>query len=143
MEIRTAIDADIDEVVDLWERHGGPTSLPGGAGEASALLRRDPDALVIARIDGALAGSIIAGWDGWRCHLYRLVVDPRWRRRGVATQLVATAAKRARDVGARKIDATVNFENGAAISFWERQQFERDPRDGRWSLRLGPYPDRV
>ena len=136
MEIRNAIDADLEEVVDLWQREGGPTSLPSGVAEASALLRRDPDALVIARIDGVLAGSIIVGWDGWRCHLYRLVVDPRWRRMGVGTQLVADAKAKAGVFGARKIDATVNFDNGPAINFWERQQFEEDPRDGRWSLRL-------
>ena len=136
MEIRSAIDADLEEVVDLWQREGGPTSLPGGVTEATALLRYDPDALVIARIDGVLAGSIIVGWDGWRCHLYRLVVDPPWRRSGVATQLVVEAMARARAIGARKIDATVSLDNRSAIRFWECQQFEQDPRDGRWSLRL-------
>jgi ribosomal protein S18 acetylase RimI-like enzyme len=136
MEIRSGNPEDLDEVADLWHREGGPTSLPGGVSEARALLRRDPDALLIARVDKALVGSVIVGWDGWRCHLYRLVVEPRWRRSGVATGLVAEARARAQTQGAHKIDATVNFDNGPAIAFWEGQQFEQDPRDGRWSLRL-------
>jgi ribosomal protein S18 acetylase RimI-like enzyme len=136
MKIRSANLDDVDEVDDLWYREGGPTSLPGGAPEAKALLRRDPDALVIARVDDVLVGCVIVGWDGWRCHLYRLVVEPVWRRTGVATSLVAEAMTRAHAFGARKIDATVNFDNGPAVAFWERQEFEQDPRDGRWSLRL-------
>ena len=136
MEIRSANADELDEVVDLWFREGGPTSLPGGVSEATTLLRRDPDALVIARVDDAIVGSVIVGWDGWRCHLYRLVVEPEWRRTGVAARLVAEATAHAMALGARKIDATVNFDNSAAIAFWERQDFEQDSRDGRWSLRL-------
>jgi len=136
MEIRTANPEDLDDVVDFWAREGGPTSLPGGVAEARALVRRDPEALLIARVDEALIGTVIVGWDGWRCHLYRLVVAPGWRRSGVATGLVAEARARALAAGARKIDATVNLGNGPAIAFWEGQQFEQDPRDGRWSFRF-------
>jgi ribosomal protein S18 acetylase RimI-like enzyme len=136
MEIRSATVDDVAEVVDLWSRAGGPTSIPGGVAEATALLRRDRDALVIARVSDVLVGCVIVGWDGWRCHLYRLVVEPDARRRGAATRLVAEAAARARALGARKIDATVSLTNESAIAFWERQEFEHDPRDGLWSRRL-------
>ena len=135
MEIVAANPEDLDQVVDLWHREGGPTSLPGGVPEASALLRRDPGALLIAHVDERVVGSVIVGWDGWRCHLYHLVVEPGWRRSGVAASLVTEAKSRAQALGARKIDASVNFDNGAAIAFWEGRQFDRDPRDGRWSFR--------
>ena len=136
MEIRSGTLPDLDEVVDLWSHEGGPTSLPGGLDEARALLDHDPDALVVARVDDVLAGCLIVGWDGWRCHVYRLVVAPASRRNGVATRLVAEAITRARALGSRKIDATVAFANDSAIVFWEGQDFLQDPRDGRWSLRL-------
>lgn len=136
MDIQCARVSDLDEVVDLWAREGGPTSLPGGLDEARALLEHDRESLLIARVDGALVGSLIVGWDGWRCHLYRLVVEPAWRRSGIAGALVASAKVRARALGVRKIDATVAFENDTAIAFWEHEHFVRDPRDGRWSLRL-------
>jgi ribosomal protein S18 acetylase RimI-like enzyme len=136
VEIRSARAEDLDDVVSLWRREGGPTSLPGGRAEAEALVRRDPDALLVARDGPALVGTLIVGWDGWRCHLYRMVVEPRCRRQGVAASLVADAKRRARALGARKIDATVAFDNPSAIAFWERQAFEQDPRDGRWTNRL-------
>lgn len=136
MEIRSATTADLEDVVSLWDREGGPTSSPGGMPEATALLHRDADALVIARADGLLVGCLIIGWDGWRCHLYRLVVEPSRRRAGVATKLVAAARTRAQRLGAKKIDALVDVDNDPAIGFWENLAFVRDLRDGRWSLRI-------
>jgi hypothetical protein len=66
VEIRTAQDGDLEAVVDQWARAGGPTSLPGGLPEAQALVQQDARALVIARVDARLAGTVIIGWDGWR-----------------------------------------------------------------------------
>ena len=136
MEIRPAQPADLDAVVDLWSREGGPTSMPCGIAEADALLRRDPDALLVAVADGTMVGTLIVGWDGWRCHLYRLVVEPAWRRRGVASRLVAEATRRARALGAKKIEALIALANPPAIEFWEAQGLELDRRDGRWMMPL-------
>jgi ribosomal protein S18 acetylase RimI-like enzyme len=90
--------------------------------------------LEIARRDGRVVGTLIAGWDGWRCHVYRLVVEPSARRLGVARALVAEAQLRAAARGARRIDAMVDIGNAPAISFWKSVGFELDTRDGRWSL---------
>ena len=35
-----------------------------------------------------VVGTVIAGWDGWRAHLYRLAVAPDLRGRGIARQLL-------------------------------------------------------
>jgi ribosomal protein S18 acetylase RimI-like enzyme len=127
---------DVDAVVDLWTREGGPTSHPGRRGAALALLRWNPDSLLVARRDGVVVGTLIVGWDGWRCHLYRLVVEPHARRGGVARALVVAAQRRAAAWGAAKIDATVDTQNGTAIAFWEAEGFELDRSSGRWSLFL-------
>jgi ribosomal protein S18 acetylase RimI-like enzyme len=136
VEIRTARDDDLDAVVDLWCREGGPTTMPCGSTEAITLLRRDPDALLIAHDDVGLAGTLIVGWDGWRCHLYRLVVEPRCRRQGIASRLVDEAKRRARALGAGKIEALVALDNAPAVEFWEAQDLELDRRDGRWMIAL-------
>jgi ribosomal protein S18 acetylase RimI-like enzyme len=136
MEIRTAREDDVDAVVDLWRREGGPTSMPCGPTEAITLFRRDPDAILIAHDDVGLVGTLIVGWDGWRCHLYRLVVEPRCRRHGIASRLVDEAKRRARALGAGKIEALVALDNEPAVEFWEAQDLELDRRDGRWMIAL-------
>lgn len=135
--IRSATERDVETVVDLWRTHGGPTRSSGQEREARALLTRDPDALIVA-VDGEerVVASLIVGWDGWRCHLYRLVVEPRNRREGVATALLAEARERARGLGCTRLDAMVHRENRDAVAFWESCGFEMQDDDGRWSVVL-------
>jgi ribosomal protein S18 acetylase RimI-like enzyme len=132
--IRPATAEDIDAVVDLWNRAAGPTRHAGQAAEAHQLLQRDPGALLVADDAGTVVGTLIVGWDGWRCHMYRLAVDPLARRHGVASALIA----RARDVavahGAPQLDAMVNTDNAGAVALWESAGFELDQNDRRWSL---------
>ena len=115
---------------------GGPTRHPGGLEAATALVQRDPEALIIAEHDGVLVGTIVAGWDGWRFHIYRLAVAAAHRRQGVATALLSSAVARARVLGAVRVDAMVNTENVEAERFWQHAGFESAATDRRWSLLL-------
>jgi ribosomal protein S18 acetylase RimI-like enzyme len=134
-DIRVAEPGDIDDVVDLWSREGGPSRRPGGRAEAAGLQARDPEALLVALIDGKVVGAVIAGWDGWRFHIYRLAVDRSARRQGIAQRLMSVAHQRADAIGAARVDAMVDPDNAAAIAFWQSIGYELD-RDARWS-RLG------
>ena len=133
MEIRRAEAADAGTIVGLWDRFGGPTRTPGGSVELARLLQRDPDSLLVAVIDDRIVGTLIVGWDGWRCHLYRLAVEPDFRRRGVARELAAAALERARQLGAARLDASVDPSNESAVHFWESVGYSID-HDRRWSI---------
>jgi ribosomal protein S18 acetylase RimI-like enzyme len=134
--LRNATGDDLPAVVELWRREAGPTRHAGKLEEARALVQRDPEALVIAEHDGVLVGTIVAGWDGWRFHIYRLAVASAHRRQGVATALLSSAIERARALGAVRVDAMVNAENVEAERFWQHAGFDRDVADRRWSLPL-------
>ncbi|MGH9080869.1 MAG: GNAT family N-acetyltransferase [Acidimicrobiales bacterium] len=134
--IRFAALEDIPDVVALWSRAAGPTRHAGGLTEVRQLLRHDPESLLVAEEEDRIVGTVIAGWDGWRLHLYRLAVAPAARRSGVATALVAGARKRASSLGAVRLDAMVDVENAGAAAFWEDAGFELDARERRWSLRV-------
>lgn len=136
MQIRQARLDDLARVVDLWSREGGPTSVASGLEDVRQLLTHDAEALLLAFVDDSLMGSLIVGWDGWRCHVYRLVVEPKARRAGIASALLAEARARAVRLGAPKIDATVAINNESAIAFWKSHGFARDPHDGHWSVRI-------
>jgi len=82
LELRTGTMADVDGLLELWrEAAENNGRSPDTRQAVTALLGRDPAAVIMAEQDGELVGSVIAGWDGWRCHLYRLAVRPAWRRR--------------------------------------------------------------
>jgi ribosomal protein S18 acetylase RimI-like enzyme len=134
LAIRSAAADEVPQIVNLWEREGGPTRHAGRQREAARLLQRDPGALLVADNDGAIVGSLIVGWDGWRCHMYRLVVEPGLRRRGVGRALVEEAQRRAKKHGAVRMDAMIDADNVEAISFWESLGFELDFHSRRWSL---------
>ena len=132
--LRSATIDDLSAVVDLWNRAAGPTRHAGQLTDAKRLLERDPDALLVAEDDGRIVGTLIFGWDGWRCHLYRLAVAPEARRSGIARALLTRARHRAEEHGSVRLDAMVNAENAGAVAFWESCGFELDTEDRRWSL---------
>jgi ribosomal protein S18 acetylase RimI-like enzyme len=103
-----------------------------------ALVERDPDAVIIASHGGELIGSVIAGWDGWRYHLYRLAVRPDWRRRGVATALLDAAQARFEALGATRVDAMVLARNDLGHRLWRAAGFREQEDWRRWVKEVSP-----
>lgn len=134
--IRSAGLDDVEQVASLWSTSAGPTALPGGRTEATRLLARDSESLLVAEAHLKIVGALIVGWDGWRCHLYRMAVEESSRRQGVASALFDEAIRRAKRQGATRVDAMVDQSNGAAIEFWQSVDFQLDTKDRRWSLLL-------
>ncbi|WP_233508105.1 GNAT family N-acetyltransferase [Spongiactinospora gelatinilytica] len=91
VEVRFGTLADITPVLDFWREAAEDTDRHDSADQVTALIRHDPEALLLAELDGELVGTLIAGWDGWRAHFYRLAVHPDHRRKRIATTLPAAA----------------------------------------------------
>jgi ribosomal protein S18 acetylase RimI-like enzyme len=124
-EIRSATHADVDGLLDLWKRagsHPSPTDTP-----TSVLRVIDvPHAEVIVAVGAneLLVGSIIATFDGWRGNVYRMAVDPTYRRRGLARRLAGEAEDWLRAAGAVRLSALVEGNSEVAQAFWESVGFE-------------------
>jgi ribosomal protein S18 acetylase RimI-like enzyme len=118
IEIRAADASDIDAVLELWEQSGTHPTITDDAAGLARLLADAPGSLLIAVTGDAVIGSVIAGWNGWRGSIYRIVVAPAQRRTGLARTLIATAVERLCGLGARRIDAFVIRDDALARSFW-------------------------
>jgi ribosomal protein S18 acetylase RimI-like enzyme len=134
LSLRVAFEEDVAAVLDLWDVAGENASRPADdAGAVLALMTRDREALILADRDGVLVGSVIAGWDGWRYHLYRLAVHPDHRRQGVATALLDRAEQRLVAFGAKRIDAMVLDNNRLGRSIWAARGYYLQAEWSRWS----------
>ncbi len=130
--IRAAEAVDVEAVLAFWGRAAEGSSVSDDGAGVRGLLDRDPSALLLAERDGELVGTVIAGFDGWRCHLYRLAVHPRHRRTGVATALLAAAEQRFEALGGRRADAMVLDRNERAHGVWGAAGYDAQPQWSRW-----------
>ena len=128
--IRQGRVADAGPVLALWRKAGGASSATDCEGALAKLLARDPGALILAEAAGAVVGSLIAAWDGWRGSFYRLAVHPDWRRRGLATELVSAGEARLEALGAVRLTAIVAEEEPAALAFWPTAGYTRQASRG-------------
>ncbi|MFI1869362.1 GNAT family N-acetyltransferase [Streptomyces jumonjinensis] len=136
LRIRTAGADEAGTVLAFWAEAAEGTSITDDVDGVTRLIDRDPGALILAESDGKLVGSVIAGWDGWRCSLYRLAVHPSHRRQGVATALLEAAEERFTRLGGRRGDAMVLEENDRAQRAWAAAGYRRENHWRRW---VKPY----
>ncbi|MDP8929720.1 MAG: GNAT family N-acetyltransferase [Actinomycetota bacterium] len=130
------------EVLNLWRSAGAEPSHTDDEAGIRGLIERDPDALLVAELDGRLVGTLIAAWDGWRANLYRLAVSPEFRRQGLGRRLLVEGERRLRSKGARRITALVHGDEGEAVVFWHSVGYAHDEEIRRYVKNVqSPFAD--
>jgi ribosomal protein S18 acetylase RimI-like enzyme len=118
MSIRPAAAGEAEAILALWSAAEAHPTITDTVSAVAHLIREHPGSLLVAQVDGRLAGTVIAVTDGWRGSLYRLAVLPEFRRRGIARALVTEALRRLQDRGIERVSALVIEEDQRAAAFW-------------------------
>jgi ribosomal protein S18 acetylase RimI-like enzyme len=136
VKIRSGRLDDADPLLRFWAAAAHGTSVTDDLDGVTRLLKHDPESVLIAERDGTMVGTVIAGWDGWRCHIYRLAVSPDHRRQGIARALLDAAERRFDALGGRRSDAMVDDDNPDAHQLYRSAGYTPDPSWTRWTRRL-------
>ena len=122
-QLRRANGEDVEAILALWRRAESTPSVTDTGDDLRRALDMPYTYVVVALDDGVVVGSLIATFDGWRGNLYRMSVDPRHRRAGLALALVSDAEQWLRAAGAKRVTALVEGANEGAQSFWDAAGF--------------------
>jgi ribosomal protein S18 acetylase RimI-like enzyme len=132
VQLRDATAEDAEAILGLWKAADATPSVTDNADAIRRAVAHATVAFVVAVDGGAIVGSIIAGFDGWRGNIYRLATHPAHRRRGVARAMLARAEEMLARWGVRRITALVENAHPDAVGFWRAAGYLDDRRISRY-----------
>jgi len=136
-QVRPAVEADVDAVVRLEQVCLGSDAWSRGLVEQGIAATLPTVSYLVAEQDGAVVGHTVSSAAGDDAELQRIAVDPAYRRRGLASALLAAVEERAAADGAERLLLEVRGDNTTAAAFYESRGFEEVGR------RRGYYRDGV
>ena len=118
---------DLDAVVTLWHACGlvRPQNDPVRDIERKLLVQ--PQLFLVGIMDGAVVGSVMAGYEGHRGWVNYLAVSPAHQRRGIARQLMTRVEDELFAIGCPKINLQLRDGNDEAIGFYAALGYAVDP----------------
>jgi ribosomal protein S18 acetylase RimI-like enzyme len=138
MRYRAATASDAETILELWNLSGASMLPTDTANSIRKAVEHPGVVFLLAEEEDMLVGSLIGAFDGWRGNMYRLVVLPSHRRKGIATNLV----RRVEEVfGQWKVDrvtALVKNDRPWASRFWESVGYPKDEHSIRHVANLNP-----
>lgn len=131
LEISDIIDADVDEIIALWQACDltRPWNDPGL--DIDFARRHENSDILVGRIAGdtAIVASVMVGHDGHRGWVYYLAVSRDHQGGGFGREMMAVAEQWQRNRGIWKIQLMVRAGNTQVGAFYDRLDYgESDVR---------------
>lgn len=148
--IREMIISDYESVCALWARTEYLSLNECDTREGIELyLKRNPGLCFIAVNDISVIGSVLCGHDGRRGFLRHLAVEKTFRKRGIASQLIAASLRGLGEQGIGKCNIFVEDSNAPGMAFWTRAKWKKLVYDFSMlqisieNIPLTPHPQRT
>ncbi|MCA8926780.1 MAG: GNAT family acetyltransferase [Alphaproteobacteria bacterium] len=127
MRIRPFREADRAPVLALWADCGLTRPWNPPEDDLDRALTGPASAVLVAEDAATLVGSVMVGDDGHRGWVYYLSARPDRQKQGIGAALMRAAEDWLRARGVRKVELMVRSTNAAALGFYDRLGYEREP----------------
>ena len=111
-------------MVALWQAAGLTRPWNDPHADFDLAVANPTSAILLARDDAELLGSVMTGFDGHRGWVYYLAVDPARRGQGIGRELMIAAEDWLRGHGCPKIQLMVRSGNVEAKGFYAALGYE-------------------
>ena len=128
MTIRPYQATDEQQVIELWHLCGLVVAWNDPEQEIRLKAQVQPELFLVGIVEGRVATSVMAGYDGHRGWLYSLAVAPPLQAQGLGRHMVVEVESRLRELGCHKINLQVRAGNAAAVGFYERLGYSVEER---------------
>ena len=119
MTIRPYSATDEEGVVRLWQRCNLTRAQNDAHLDIARKMGVNPELFLVGTIEGKIVATVIGGYEGHRGWINYLGVDPDYRRRGLARQIMSAVEDKMRAMGAPKINLQVRADNAGVVPFYE------------------------
>lgn len=99
------------DLLSLWRKAEATVGITDTIEDIQVVINHSASIVLVAEQHDRIVGSVIGTFDGWRGNIYRLAVDPDYRRQGLARKLVDEVDNRLVTMGAKRITALVEKDH--------------------------------
>jgi ribosomal protein S18 acetylase RimI-like enzyme len=121
-------DADISEVITLWQRSGSTRPWNDPSSDIAFARKSDNATILLGRNGGTLVASVMVGHDGHRGWVYYVATDPDHRHKGYGRATMHAAEDWLRQRGVEKLQLMVRADNTQVQAFYESLGFGEQKR---------------
>ncbi|HEY3336062.1 MAG TPA: GNAT family acetyltransferase [Candidatus Limnocylindrales bacterium] len=134
MEIRTALDADRDDVIALWEATALTRPWNDPVADFDRAVTGPASAVLVGTEGGTATATAMVGHDGHRGWIYYLAVRPDRQGHGHGLAMMRACERWLGKRGIGKVQLMVRDTNVRVIGFYEAIGYERQAVVvlGRW-----------
>jgi ribosomal protein S18 acetylase RimI-like enzyme len=125
-KIKAMVIENYSEIINLWKNTDG-VGLSGNDDSRKSIkifLKKNPNTCFVTEYNNEIIGTIMAGNDGRRGHIYHLMVKLEHRKNGLGKKLLEKTEKALKKEGIRKIFLVSFKKNRTGNIFWENNGYK-------------------
>jgi ribosomal protein S18 acetylase RimI-like enzyme len=117
---------DREAVIELWQACGLIVPWNNAERDIDRKLRVNPEFFLIGEIEGEVAATCMAGYEGHRGWVNYLAVSPEHRRRGIGRLMMEAAEERLIEAGCPKLNVQIRTANRDVAQFYKSIGYRTD-----------------